>query len=391
MAATRVASGRTRGTTCVRTNRASGPSLGDELERAVGAGDEALGKCASLGFIRIEHAGIGSALHHCSELPRQVDRIADAGVHPLAADRAVNVRGVAGEECAALPEVGDDAMVDVIRGEPVDALDVDAEMREHLLADVVPGEPTRTLRRLGLHGADEPRLALAREREHCEEIRFVERHVQLVIHDGAGGLRVGDVEDVRVGAAGKRRAEDLAHPGAGAVASDEPRRFARFLRAVGTLQPRGDAVAVIVESNELQRPLDIDAGRVQVLDQQALVLVLRKDHHEGERADAGAHRAELHVRHFAAANPEIDSGKAQAACHHIVGDADFAIELERAGVNDERARGRARLGHLVDDAHAHAIFRKPQREHEAGGAGAGDQDIGIGHGGGNAEFVVPAF
>ena len=39
--------------------------------------------------------------HHC-ELPSQVPRILNAGIHALRTDRAVDVRGIAGQEHAAL-------------------------------------------------------------------------------------------------------------------------------------------------------------------------------------------------------------------------------------------------------------------------------------------------
>jgi hypothetical protein len=40
----------------------------------------------------------GHPLHHGGELPREVHGVADARVHPLAADRAVNVCGISEQE-----------------------------------------------------------------------------------------------------------------------------------------------------------------------------------------------------------------------------------------------------------------------------------------------------
>ena len=75
------------------------------------------------------------------ELPGQVDGISDAGVHALPADGAVDVRGVAEEEGATLLEVVRDAVVHMVRREPVHVIDLDAEPLDRSLADVVPGEP----------------------------------------------------------------------------------------------------------------------------------------------------------------------------------------------------------------------------------------------------------
>ena len=61
-----------------------------------------------------------------------------------------------------------------------------------------------------------------------------------------------------------------------------------------------------------------------------------------------------------------------AVADDFVGDAELAVELERAGVDDEGAGGGARLGDFVDDANADAEAREPEGEVEAGGAGADD-------------------
>ena len=61
------------------------------------------------------------------DLPGQIDRIADAGIHSLPASGAVDVPGVAGDEHSAAAEALRDPMVDLVRGEPVDFADVDTE------------------------------------------------------------------------------------------------------------------------------------------------------------------------------------------------------------------------------------------------------------------------
>jgi hypothetical protein len=49
-------------------------------------------------------------------------------------------------------------------------------------------------------------------------------------------------------------------------------------------------------------------------------------------------------------------------------------------MDGERARRRPWLSDFIDDAHAHAAPREPQREREPAGSGARNQDVGIGHG-----------
>ena len=58
------------------------------------------------------------------QFPGEVHGVADAGVHALAADGAVDVGGVAEEEHAASVEVIGDAVVDAIGREPVHIVDV---------------------------------------------------------------------------------------------------------------------------------------------------------------------------------------------------------------------------------------------------------------------------
>lgn len=164
-----------------------------------------------------------------------------------------------------------------------------------------------------------------------------------------------------------------------AVTAGEIRRFAGFLSAVGHSKTRDDTVAALVERNELHRSLDCNAEAAQTLDQQPLVLVLRKNDHVRKRADADSNSAEVDVSNLPTFSPQIDGGELESALNDSVGKTDLSIELERSRVDDERTRCRAGLGHFINDAHTNPQSREPQSKHEAGGSGAGDQDIGIGH------------
>src|SRR5260221_371180 len=80
------------------------------------------------------------------------------------------------------------------------------------------------------------------KREHAKEIGLVEIGVQFAIYRGAGGLYIGDVEDLPIGAAGKAGADRLAHDRACPVATGNVLRLAVNLQTVGPAQPSCDAV-----------------------------------------------------------------------------------------------------------------------------------------------------
>ena len=61
------------------------------------------------------------------------------------------------------------------------------------------------------------------------------------------------------------------------------------------------------------------------------------------------------------------------------GEADLLVQLERACLHGERARRRARLRRLVDDPHADAQPRQPQRQHQARRSCADDENVSAVH------------
>ena len=65
-------------------------------------GDIAGADRLALDAVGIEQAVAAPAFEHGGELPGQIDRVADAGIHAEAAGRRHDVRGVAGDEAAAV-------------------------------------------------------------------------------------------------------------------------------------------------------------------------------------------------------------------------------------------------------------------------------------------------
>ena len=225
--------------------------------------------------------------------------------------------------------------------------------------------------------------------KYRHQVGVVERDVQLAVDGRAVRFDVRDVEQMPVRAAGEPCTEPCAYRRMRAVAAREIPGAACFLAAVGVQEPREDVVAPIVETVERAGTLDRNADGRKTLAQQALVLVLREDQHERERRRTRAECAELDVRDAPAADPQVRRVEADRCFDHGVRDAELAIELERARMHDERARRRCRGGSLVDEAHAHAGFREPQREHEAGRTGTRNQDVDVAHASCNREaFIV---
>src|SRR5262245_32278562 len=99
-----------------------------------------------------------------------------------------------------------------------------------------------------------------------------------------------------VGAAGKSNRRRLADTGVRAVAAGDERRLARLDGLARTLEAGDDVTAAFFEADELRAAFDGDAGLCQPVDQQPLVLVLRKDEGVRIRTDAGAHVAKHQAR-----------------------------------------------------------------------------------------------
>jgi len=58
-------------------------------------------------------------------------------------------------------------------------------------------------------------------------------------------------------------------------------------------------------------------------------------------------------------HPQVGCAELESTLNDLVGEADLVVELERARLDADGARGGAGLGHLVDDTHSHAESCKP--------------------------------
>ena len=114
--------------------------------------------------------------------------------------------------------------------------------------------------RLRAYGADEPHASRAFHRKDCEEVRIIECDVELAVGDRAARLDIGDVEEVRIGAAEERGAESLPDPGVSAIAAREEHHLARFGRAAVPGQLHTHRRTGVCEAGDRGPALDFDSG-----------------------------------------------------------------------------------------------------------------------------------
>ena len=145
------------------------------------------------------------------QLPGQIDRVADPGVHPLPAGRAVDMSRVADEEGAALAEMFRDPVMDVIGRKPVHFADIDLQVLDRPIADIIECEGIGVVRALVADGPNKARSPLSSEGKDRQEIGLVKVGMELAVERAAGGFNIGDIEKLTVSASGKARAGRLAH------------------------------------------------------------------------------------------------------------------------------------------------------------------------------------
>ena len=206
IAGKRKASGATTGTSRVRTSSRDPALSRHDREAAIGGLDQPSRERDALGLVGVEDRGAGLALEHGRELPREIHGVTDAGVHPLAAHRTVDVGGVAEQEGSAVAEARRHAMVDTVRREPVHLGARKLHPIHRSALDVI--ERDRVIGLLAsVHEAHQAQVARTLQREDEEEVGVLDVDVQLVVDDGTARMNVGDVEVSLIGAAREFDAE----------------------------------------------------------------------------------------------------------------------------------------------------------------------------------------
>ena len=120
-----------------------------------------------------------------------------------------------------------------------------------------------------------------------------------------------------------------------------------------------------------------DAELVELLAHDALVVVLAEHEDVGVGRDRPCRRRRAGRGPCAGPAPRGCAGAALAELQRALDDAELRVDLQRAGLDAERAGLRGRSGVAVDDLDAHAAAHELVGEHEAGRAGADDQDVRI--------------
>ncbi len=193
--------------------QAAEPSIGDdELEGTIGGFKKPLRHRDALRLVGVEQRRVGAALHHQRELPGEVVGILQACVHALRAGRAVNMRGVAEQETAAVAEVLGSAVRDAVGREPVAGLE--AQIRSGLLLDrghhLLEREVISPAKTLWQNANHSPAIFAAHREEEMKPV-LPEIDVELAGLHRAGRLGVGDEERMLIGRAGEFDAAQLAH------------------------------------------------------------------------------------------------------------------------------------------------------------------------------------
>src|SRR3989454_5416769 len=100
------------------------PPVGDhERKGPVGRTQQPLGNREALVLVGVEQRLTRTSRHDERELPRQVVRVLQTGVHALRTYRTVDVCGIAEQEAAAVAEAHSSPMMDAVGGVPAACLE----------------------------------------------------------------------------------------------------------------------------------------------------------------------------------------------------------------------------------------------------------------------------
>ena len=158
---------------------------------------------------------------------------------------------------------------------------------------------------------------------------------------------VGDVEDALVGAAGEPDAEQLAHARVGAVAAGDVGGAQRRLGAAGVAHAQRHARRPRARSrrSSVARSTSTPMRASAAASRRSCSSCGRMTHVRVRRQPA-PDVVEHDAPGVAPARPQVDGRERQAARDDLGGDPELAVELERARVDDQRARRRPRRSAL---------------------------------------------
>jgi hypothetical protein len=316
----------------------------------------------------------------CRELPGQIDRIMDAGVHALTASGRVDVRRIANEEDGPPTERRSHALVHAVAHHPARVLEGDAskevrplqEAKEVGEIDRVSGGPAGVP---GEVGPDDAVLAV-RHRDHRRRGIASDEDVGRVCLDGVlFDLRLRQQELGGIGGAFEGDAGALAHPAARAVGTDDVAISSTDEMAVWHLDHRDGSPLIDVQFGQAMPPLDVVPPARQPADENVLGVGLGQDEVVGVGRLLPQH-AEIEAEEFSAHVVEDHRVGAAPTTHELAVEFQHAHELERAGVDAERARLDDRTAPNIDDFEGNAGSREEAGQGEPDGPSADDEYVG---------------
>src|SRR5215203_1934655 len=133
--------------------------------------------------------------------------------------------------------------------------------------------------------------------------------MQLAVNAWATRFDVSYVKEPPIGPAGESYPECMTDCRTGAIATGKVQRLTVLLPAVWSAEASDDASICILERPEFGPALDANARPDEVLNEQAFVLVLRKDQHVGVRTKATPHLAKRCTRLPLPAYPQVGGGE----------------------------------------------------------------------------------
>ncbi len=358
---------------CKAQKASHGRGLHNAGENAVRGVHQRHREGAAFRFVGVEQFGRAAVQDLC-ELPGEVRGVPQASVHALPAHRRVDVRSVPEDESAPAAKPICDAVVHMVRAEPVHLADAGEAVRLQFRPDMLEAGLLGHGGTQLTHDAVTVRFG---HRKEGQKVIVVEADVQVALADLAFKRNVSNVEALIVGAPAQGHTDRVPHHAARAVTpGDEGRAQGRLLSSAR--QRGGDPLVILGEADDLGLPVHLYAETLELPDQQRFVLILGQDVQVRMRGEALADAVQADGSAPPTPDEQVQAVEVPSARHGGLTQAELIVELQSPGLHSDGPRLLHRPGFGVRDAHTGTQPGEPQGEEEAGGAGAGDQDLCVG-------------
>ena len=296
-----------------------------------------LGDRSSLGLVGVEQAVAGAAADDECELPGQVLGVADSGVHTLTTERAVDVRGVAGQQDASASVGIGKTTLDPEGRRPLHGADRSARLGA---PDAHRGNSTipsllwlvAELRRSRRH---QPPKIVSGQRERGEKLGATHPGRCRIVWPVEVGVHVGEQKPFDERHAGEPDVHRLADDAVGAVGADHPVGF----DIVAVVEAHGYPVEPGVEPDDATTPFDRSAEFGHPFAQLGFDLGLRDDQ-AFSPAQPLHGQPDLQLGQLTTLDGDHHLVDRQRALRQIAERAEAIENLHTAWLQTQRARGR---------------------------------------------------